>query len=94
MKNEGAKMRICELRQKEVINQCNCKRLGFVCDVEFNICDGKIIAIIVPGEAKFGGFFGRDTEFIIPYSKICQIGEEVILVNIKEEEVLKKCDFP
>ena len=86
-------MRICELRQKEVINQCNCKRLGFVCDVEFDICDGRIIALIVPGMAKFGGFFGRDTEYIIPYCKICQIGEEIILVKGKEEDVLKKCNL-
>lgn len=86
-------MRICELRQKEVVNQCTCKRLGFVSDVEFDICDGRILALIVPGVAKFGGFFGRDTEYIIPYCCICQIGEEIILVNVKEVDVLKKCDL-
>ena len=84
-------MRICDLRQKEVINQCTCKRLGFVEDVEIDICNGCIVAIIVPGEPKICGLFGRDTEFIIPFKCICQIGEEIILVSIKEDEMLKKC---
>ena len=86
-----ANLRICDLRQKEEINQCNCKRLGFVSDVELDICDGKIVAIIVPGTGKFCGFFGRDTEYVIPFCKICQIGEEIILVNVKEDEVRKPC---
>ena len=29
-------MRICDLRQKEVINIKDCKRLGYVCDIEFD----------------------------------------------------------
>ena len=31
-------MRICELRQKEVINIRDCQRIGFVVDVEFDPC--------------------------------------------------------
>lgn len=86
-------MNLCELRQKEVINCCDCKRLGFVADVEFNIHSGKIIAIIVPGCAKVWGFLGRDTEYWIPFERICQIGPDIILVDIKEEDCLKKCNF-
>ncbi|MBQ3583916.1 MAG: YlmC/YmxH family sporulation protein [Lachnospiraceae bacterium] len=84
-------MRICELREKEVINQCDCKRLGFVGDIEFDICTGCVTAIIVPGEPKLCGLFGRDTEFVIPFKCVVQIGEEIILVKVKEEDVLKKC---
>ena len=29
-------MRICDLKQKEVINICDCRRLGFVGDVDFD----------------------------------------------------------
>lgn len=86
-------MRVCDLRQKEVINQCNCKRLGCVSDVEIDFTNGCVIAIIVPGEGKICGIFGRDTEYIIPFKCIRQIGEEIILVVIKEEEVIKKCDY-
>ena len=42
-------MRICELKQREVINVKDCKRLGFVGDVDFDISTGKMLAIIVPG---------------------------------------------
>ena len=84
-------VRICELRQKEVINQCNCKRLGFISDVEIEVCEGRVVAIIVPCSGKFCGLFGKDMEYVIPWSRICQIGEEVVLVNVKEEEVKKNC---
>ena len=44
-----------ELRKKEIINLCDGCRLGYACDFEFDICDGKILAIIIGGS---GGFFG------------------------------------
>ena len=48
-------MRIYELRQKEVINQRDCKRLGHVADVDIDICTGCIINIIVPGRGRVCG---------------------------------------
>ncbi len=83
-------MRIAELRLKEVINECNCKRLGFATDILFDICTGTILAIIVPGPSKFCQIFGRDSEYVIPYKCIKQIGADIILVEIKEEDALKK----
>lgn len=52
-------MRICDLREKEVINICDGERLVFVEDVEFDLCTGKITHIIVPGPCKFFGVLGR-----------------------------------
>ena len=51
-------MRICELKQREVINVKDCKRLGFVGDVDFDISTGKMLAIIVPDRAVSGAFWG------------------------------------
>lgn len=51
-------MRICELKQREVINVKDCKRLGFVGDVDFDISTGKMLAIIVPGPGCVWGFLG------------------------------------
>lgn len=84
-------MRICELKQKEVINACDCKRLGFVGDVDFDICTGCMLAIIVPGAGCFCGFIGREKEYVIPYCDICQVGEDVILVNVRKKEVEEAC---
>ena len=35
-------MRFCEFRKKEVISIKDCKRLGHVCDMEFDECKGCI----------------------------------------------------
>ena len=49
-------MRICDLRQKEVINIKDCKRLGYVCDIEFDRKTGCITHLIVPGTGKYVGY--------------------------------------
>ena len=33
----GSKMRLCELREKEVINICDGEKLGNVCDLNFEV---------------------------------------------------------
>ena len=43
-----------ELRCKEVIDLHSGQRLGYVCDAEYEPCDGKILAIIVPGQGRAG----------------------------------------
>ncbi len=86
-------MRLYDLRQKEVINEYDCKALGCVVDIEFDIVSGCICALIIPGPCKFWGIFGRETEFVIPFKAVKQIGEDIILVCVKEEDVVAKCKF-
>ena len=45
-------MRICELRQKEVINVRDCQRIGFVMDVEFDPCTGADLSVDYSGTGK------------------------------------------
>ena len=80
-------MRISELKQKEVINVKDCKRLGFVGDVDFDMKTGCMLAIIVPGPGCICGFLGREKEYIIPFCDICQVGDDSILVDVKPKEV-------
>ena len=61
-------MRICNLREKQVINSADCKILGYVQDVEFDLCSGCIKAIIVPGPPKLFCFFGADCEYASYFS--------------------------
>ena len=49
----GCSMRICELRQKEVINVRDCQRIGFVVDVEFDPKTGNICQLIRENGAVF-----------------------------------------
>lgn len=79
-------MRICDLKQKEVINVCDCKRLGFVGDVDFDICTGRMLAIIVPGQCSVWGFLGHEKEYVIPFCDIQQIGDDIILVELHEKK--------
>lgn len=85
-------MRICELRQKEVINTCTCRSLGCVSDVDIDTCTGCVTAIIIPGPGRICSFLGKDTEFVIPWECICQIGADIILVKIEEDKCRKKCE--
>lgn len=83
-------MRLCELKQKEIINTCTCRCLGSPMDIEFDCATGRITALIVPGPGRFCRFFGRESEYVIPWNCICQIGDDIILVEIKEEKCLRK----
>ena len=83
-------MQICELRQKEVVNICSCRPLGCPLDIEFNPRTGCVEAMIVPVPGKMCGLFGPATEYVIPFSCVRQIGEDIILVEIQEEKCIKK----
>ncbi|ADL04908.1 PRC-barrel domain-containing protein [Lacrimispora saccharolytica] len=84
-------MRICDLRQKEVINICDCRRLGYVGDVDFDMETGCLIAIIVPGPGCFCGFLVREKEYVIPFCDIRQVGPDIILVNVDLEKATERC---
>ena len=73
--------RFTDLRCKEVINICDGCRLGYVGDVECQLPEGQMTALIVPGPCRFLGLFGRDSDYIIPWGCIRRIGEDIILVE-------------
>ena len=75
------------LRCKEVVNICDGGRLGFVSDVEMELPQGRITAILVPGPCRFLGLFGRECDYRIPWSCIRRIGEDIILVDVVLESV-------
>lgn len=76
--------RIADLRFKEVINVCDGFRLGFVSDVEVNIVTGQVVALIVPGPCRFLGLFWREDDFVLPWECISRIGEDIILIDVKD----------
>ena len=76
----GDKMRFTKLRQKTVINICDGKSLGCICDIIVECPCGNITAIVVPGCASIKSFF-HARNFVIPWCSIVKIGDDVILVN-------------
>ncbi|MCX8130338.1 MAG: YlmC/YmxH family sporulation protein [Clostridia bacterium] len=84
--------RTSEFRQKEVINVSDGRRLGFVSDVDVNMDDGKLDAIILPGSGRLFGIIGKDSEIVIPWESIKKIGEDIILVDMDERFMRKYFD--
>lgn len=78
-------MRLSELEKKEVINTCDCKKLGKISDLVIDECKGTIEAIVVPKMGKWCGLLGDGTDLVIPFRCIKKIGPDIILVEIHEE---------
>lgn len=76
-------MRLFELKQKEIINIFNCKNLGYPIDIEFDIKTCRLVSLILPEQGHFS-FFNRDRCISIPWECIRQIGEDIILVELRE----------
>ncbi len=77
---------LTELKNKEVINVSSGKRLGYVSDVELDVSDARLLSIIIPGESSL---FSKAPPYKIPWACIEHIGEDLIIVNMKEVTVKK-----
>lgn len=69
-----------DLKCKLVINVADGKILGNIIDVIFFPQTGKILGFVVPGAKK--SFFSKCQNIFIPYSCVCKIGLDVILVEL------------
>ena len=70
-------MRLCELREKNVINVCDCHCLGHVMDLELDECTGCIKALIVPGRRGSGDFSEETVSFL--FHGVMSYGSDRIL---------------
>lgn len=75
-------MRLCDLRNRKVINVVDCKDLGNVIDLEFDECTGRIHKIIVQGNGKLINIFCQDNEILIRWDQIVRIGDDIVLVEL------------
>lgn len=85
------------LMEKQVVNLCDGKILGYCVDFKVDICQGCLTAIVIPGESGFLGL-KKCTDLVIPWCKICKIGKDAIIVDIgllpeKEKETKKRGFF-
>lgn len=91
-----------DLREKDVINMCDGKKLGCIGELEIDPECGRITAIIVSPESFTSMLFSKN-QIRIPWDKIIRIGCDTILVDSphsKEEcscstsnEKNKKCKW-
>ncbi|MGW8957168.1 YlmC/YmxH family sporulation protein [Paenibacillus sp. NPDC055715] len=76
-------MKISEFQTKDVINIVDGRRLGQISDLEIDVRQGKIEAIVVPGSSRFMGWLGGGSELVIPWRNIVKIGSDVVLVRLE-----------
>lgn len=73
--------RLVEMREKQVVCIKDGTILGYVSDIELDTSSGRLTYIIVYGQRRAFGLFGRDNDCRIPWENIQVIGEDSILVN-------------
>lgn len=77
-------MTLSELRTKEVIDVQDGRRLGKAMDLEFNVEDSRITALVVPADASFlQSLRGEKCGLVIPWENIRRVGDDVILVSTR-----------
>lgn len=78
-------LKLSDIRDKEVINLFNGQRMGYISDFEIDLEKGQLIGIILPGEGKVMSFFSKTNDLLIHWNKIIKIGNDTILINLKDE---------
>ena len=73
--------RIVDMKNKEVISIQDGCRIGCVNDVEVDMINARLVAIIVYGRLKFFGIFGREEDIVIKWENIKVVGEDTVLVK-------------
>ena len=74
--------RVSDLRNKDVINAIDGKKLGYIKDIDLDLHQGRIKALILPGSRSFLGLFGKNDDIVVDWTQIQKIGVDVILVEI------------
>lgn len=80
MQGGGLEFSYTELKCKLVVNVLDGKILGNIIDIIFIPQTGKIMGFLVPGARK--SFFKSSDNIFIPYSAVCKVGCDVILVEL------------
>lgn len=82
----------CSLKEKEVVNIVDGKKLGRILDIAFKP-NGVITGIIVPGDKRFFKNISGCESIFIPWKKIKRIGEDTILVELGDAPPKHDNDF-
>ena len=86
-------MTFSQLRNKELVNSIDGKRLGRINDLVFDAVSGKIKGIIAPYTKK--SWCNKGQDIFIPWKCILKMGEDVILVDLNcqnKPPEHEKCD--
>ena len=82
-------IKVSDLRDLEIININDGRRIGPIKDIELDLEEGKIQALVMPGHTagRIVGIFGRNDDLVVPWEKIKRIGVDVLLVDLPGQQV-------
>ena len=69
-----------ELKEKEIVNVYDGKKLGRIIDILFDNSTGVVKGVMVPGEKKL---FRKSEDIFVPLEKLKKIGDDVILISLQ-----------
>ncbi|MGQ9531186.1 MAG: YlmC/YmxH family sporulation protein [Desulfotomaculales bacterium] len=75
-------LKVSDLRLREVVNIVDGRRLGTIKDIDIDVENGRIAALVLPSPNRLLGLLGRDEELVVPWEKVRKIGLDVILVEV------------
>ena len=71
----------CDLKQNEVINVTDGKRMGRIVDLIISLDSCRVLGVVVPSVKKL---FKSKEDIFIPWKNIRKIGDDVILICLTE----------
>lgn len=85
-------MTFLDLKQKEVINCKDCKRIGCVADVDFDPACGQICGLIILVPMHFFSCFGKTERYYVRFCDIIRIGPDIVLVDVDLDAAVMRDD--
>ncbi len=76
--------KISDLQERQIVNIADGKCLGNLKDIELNLLDGTIQALVLPGVGGFLGILQNQGELLIPWQRVVRIGVDVVLIDMPE----------
>jgi YlmC/YmxH family sporulation protein len=77
---------LTQLRQMEVIDISEGKRLGFISDIIFDDDIKGIEYVVIPPQSSVFSIFRKKDEIFVKWESIKVIGIDIILVNMDEKK--------
>ncbi|MDG5788274.1 YlmC/YmxH family sporulation protein [Evansella sp. AB-P1] len=73
-------LKISDIQSKDIVNLADGRLLGHISDLDINLENGTVDALIIGG-GRMMNLFNREQEIIIPWKNVVKIGSDVILVR-------------
>lgn len=74
--------KLSELRDRDVINIADGRRIGYISDVDVDPVSGRVRSFTCPAAGRLFGMFGGGKDHVIGWDQVIKIGPDVILVDL------------